>query len=320
MQGTGGCLTSTLTIAHISDLHLSAEHGRKNIQATKHLLEYIGNLGADHLVITGDIAANAVKRDFQVARAILKGSGWLDSKLLSVVIGNHDIFGGVHHAEDILTFPRHCKHTDYKEKVSEFYDYFHEAFDRCIQVGDSSLFPYGKVVGDVVIVGINSVAKHSSVGNPIGSNGVVDDRQFLHAAQILSSELLKGKTKVVLIHHHFYKRKEEDHGTIHSIWSAIESQTMKLRGKKKLLKLFAESGVDLVLHGHLHENREYSRKGIHCLNGGGSVLEYDGKRLQCNLIRISEGLVQVEHIVIPGRSKGRGRSVPESGIVTHAAA
>ena len=46
---------------------------------------------------------------------------------------------------------------------------------------------------------------------------------------------------------------------------------MKLRGKKKLLKLFLESNVKLVLHGHSHEMKEYFREGIRFVNSGGSV-------------------------------------------------
>ena len=313
-------MTSALTIAHISDLHLSPEHGRKNIRATRKLLEHIGNLGVDHLVITGDVAANAEKKDLQIARAILKSTGWLDPKLLSVVIGNHDIFGGVHRAEDILTFPRHCKRTDYSGKVSEFHDFFHEAFDQCMHVGDDSPFPFGKVVGDALLVGINSVAEYSRVGNPIGSNGEVDDRQFRHIEKILGSELLKGKKKIVLIHHHFYKKKEEGGGRMHSIWNAIERQTMKLRGKKKLMKSFGEGGVDLVLHGHVHENKEYVRRKLRFLNGGGAVLEHSGKRPQYNLIKIVGGSVQTERSFAPLESAGRGHTVVMDGAVTHAAA
>jgi 3',5'-cyclic AMP phosphodiesterase CpdA len=308
-----------VTIAHISDLHLSPEHRRKNIRATKRLLEYIGTLGVDQLVITGDIVANADKHDFQLARAILKSSGWLDSKSLSVVIGNHDIYGGVNHAEDILTFPKHCKHADYKRKVSEFYECFHEAFDKCLHVSQSSVFPYGKVVGDVVLVGMNSVAEYSRLGNPIGSNGEVSESEFEKTEKILSSDLLKRKRKVILIHHHFYKRSGEESGAMHSVWNAIEAQTMKLRGKKKLLKLFGESNVDLVLHGHLHENHEYWRKNIRFMNGGGSVLGNMGLEARCSLITITERSIETEQVLITDESGAIARGL-ESRLVTHAAA
>ncbi len=308
-----------MTVAHISDLHLSPEHRRKNIRATKRLLEYIGTLGVDHLVITGDIVATAGKQDFQLARAILKSSGWLDSKALSIVIGNHDIFGGVHHAEDILTFPKHCKQTDYKAKVMEFHDYFHEAFDKCLLGSQSSVFPYGKVIGDVVFVGMNSVAEYSKLGNPIGSNGEVSEGEFKRTQKILSSDLLTRKRKIVLIHHHFYKPSGNDVGTMHSVWNAIERQTMKLRGKNKLLELFRKSNIDLVLHGHLHENHEYCRKNIRFVNGGGSVLGSLGQGARCNLVSVTRESIQVEQIFFTDES-GRVTRAFENQVVTHVAA
>ena len=308
-----------VTIAHISDLHLSPEHHRKNIRATKRLLEYIGTLGVDHLVITGDLVANAARQDFQLARAILKSSGWLDSGALSIVIGNHDIFGGVNHAEDILTFPKHCKQTDYEGKVSEFYDYFHEAFDKCLHGSSSTPFPYGKVVGDVVLVGMNSVAEYSGLGNPIGSNGEVSKGEYKKTAKILSSDLLMRKRRIILSHHHFYKRPGEERGAIHSVWNTIEGQTMKLRGKKKLLKLYSESHVDLVLHGHLHENREYFKKNIRLLNGGGSVLGNAGQGTRCNLITVTDRSIEVQQILVTDES-GTFPSALKRQEVTHVAA
>lgn len=306
-----------MTIAHISDLHLSPEHRRKNIRATKRLLEYIGKLGVDQLVITGDIVANAARQDFQLARALLKSSGWLDSGALSVVIGNHDVFGGVHHAEDILTFPKHCKQTDYKGKVAAFHEYFHEAFDKCLHGSPSSPFPYGKVIGDVVLVGMNSVAEYSRLGNPIGSNGEVSKGERKKTAKILASDLLVRKRKIILIHHHFHKRPGEEGGAMHSVWNAIENQTMKLRGKSRLLRLFGESRVDMVLHGHVHENHEYFRKDIRFLNGGGSILGNSGQEARCNLITMSDKSIEIEQIVIT--DEYAATSVKSRG-VTHVAA
>lgn len=308
-----------LTIAHISDLHLSADHHRKRIRKTRRLLEYVAAADVDHLVITGDIAANAEKRDLQLARGILKSSGWLDSRSLSVVIGNHDVFGGVNHAEDILTFPRHCRETDYKGKVAEFYDYFHEAFDTCLHDSRSHVFPYAKVIGDVAFVGLNSVAEFSRVRNPIGSNGEVQKHEFRTAGKIMSSDLLAQKNRIVLIHHHFYKRPGEDGGTIHSIWNAIEGQTMKLRGKKKLLSLFGRFGVGMVLHGHVHENREYSRSGVRLLNGGGSVMESGGLDVKLNMIKVSGDSIRTRQIFL-AEGPNRVHRVVEAETVEHVAA
>jgi 3',5'-cyclic AMP phosphodiesterase CpdA len=249
------------------------------------------------VVITGDIAANAEKRDLRLARTLLKGYGLLDSHALSVVIGNHDIFGGVHHPEDIFTFPKSCRQTNYKGKVRNFCESFRESFDRCLFESESSMFPYAKVLGDLVLVGINSVAEYSKLGNPFGSNGEVSDREFEQTGKILNSPMLRGRRKIVLIHHHFCTYAPQEGGGLNSIWNSVEGQTMKLRGKKKLLELFKAAGVELVLHGHLHENREYERNGVRIVNGGGSVLAAKGEA-RLNLITIGDGFINVEEDVV----------------------
>jgi predicted phosphodiesterase len=94
---------------------------------------------------------------------------------------------------------------------------------------------------------------------------------------------------------------------------------MKLRGKKKLLKLFGESNVDLVLHGHLHENHEYWRGSIRFLNGGGSVLGNTGQEVRCNLIIISERSIKTEQVLITDESRTAVRRL-ENQLVTYAAA
>jgi 3',5'-cyclic AMP phosphodiesterase CpdA len=53
-------------IAHISDLHISAEHRRANIRNTKTLLRHIAGQGCNHLVITGDLTADAQKKDYAI--------------------------------------------------------------------------------------------------------------------------------------------------------------------------------------------------------------------------------------------------------------
>jgi 3',5'-cyclic AMP phosphodiesterase CpdA len=314
-------MTRPGVIAHISDLHLSPEHRRINIRRTKRILEHLPTLGVDHLVITGDISANAEKKDFQLARTLLRSYGWLDGKSLSVVIGNHDVYGGVHHAEDVFTFPKHCKHTDMERKVNEFHDHFHEAFDSCGFGSASSPFPFVKQVHGVVLIGMNSVAPYSKLKNPIGSNGEVSVDELRETKKIFDSVDRSAKRKFVLIHHHFYKQTSAASGTMHSLWNAIEVQTMKLRGKKELQNLFASGGADLVLHGHMHENREYVRKRVRCVNGGGSVLQDADLDARLNLVTLRDDRqIEVREVLL-AEGVSRGRNVRSVGsVVTHAAA
>jgi len=314
-----------LRIAHISDLHLSAEHRRINIRNTRRVLDYIARIGADHVVITGDIAADAKPADMELARNVLSGHGLLHTSTLSVVPGNHDIFGGVHHAEDILTFPQRCKQAKYDDRVETFRGYFREAFDRCLFASSREAFPFAKVCGDFMFFGVNSVARYSRLNNPLGSNGLVDAEQYGHLDTMLSSELFRKKRKIVLIHHHFNKIETNAPGTMHSLWGAIERQTMKLRKKKSLIGLFRKHGVELVLHGHSHESRAYERKGVSFLNGGATVIGTLSDGLHVNFLTLTSHGISTEihrlpsEVPNPGRA-GRQLPAAESLASSHIAA
>jgi 3',5'-cyclic AMP phosphodiesterase CpdA len=288
----------SFTIAHISDLHLSAEHKRFNLRRARRLLEEIGRRRVDHVVVTGDIAADADRREFEIARGLFRNSGLLDPEKLSLVIGNHDIFGGVHMPEDLLTFPRRCRRTEYGAQVEEFRGYFHEAFERCMYASTGRAFPYAKVFAGVVLFGVNSVAHYSPVKNPVGSNGEVGDGQYRRLRHLMDAPQLRGKRKIVLVHHHFHRIPPPAQGALQSVWGAIERRTMKMHGKKRLFQLFRECGVALVLHGHVHANGEYERKGIPFVNGGGSLLG-SGSRIAFNLISITPGSIENRIIKIP---------------------
>jgi len=165
-----------LMIAHISDLHLHGQYRWENIRKTKRLLEYISRKQVDHLVVTGDITSNADVHGCDLGRSLFAGVGLLDTTRLSVVIGNHDIYGGAHTAEDILMFPHRCRTTDYDAKVTEFREHYQETFERCIVASQPRVFPSAKLVGDALIVGLNSIARYSGIKNPLGANGKIDDR------------------------------------------------------------------------------------------------------------------------------------------------
>jgi 3',5'-cyclic AMP phosphodiesterase CpdA len=263
------------------------------------LLEHARRLEVDHIVITGDIAADAEKADFHLARKLLLAQGLLESPRLSVVIGNHDVYGGVHTAEDILDFPRRCRKTNMQNKVEEFHEAFRESFEGAQFATGKSPFPYVKPLGDILLIGLNSVAPHSVLKNPVGSNGMVDDRQQHQLDRMLSSPQWNRSRKIVLIHHHFNKMEHVTDGTMQSAWKAFEQQTMKLRGKRMLLKLFQKHRVDAILHGHYHENGEYARNGLRFINGGGSILTPHSSELHLHLLHIDAKEIRVQEHRFP---------------------
>jgi predicted phosphodiesterase len=294
-----------MKIAHLSDLHLSLTHRRENIRNLRRILEHLARAGTDHLVVTGDIAANAEEEELHLARSVFETYGLFHRDRLTVIPGNHDIFGGVHTAEDALKFPARCQTTPFADKIAAFYRVFHQIFEGCVHASRQHPFPFVKVVRDVALIGLNSVAEHSRVRNPFGSNGTVGTKQRLRVEELLDSGLLAGKPRVVLVHHHFHKPRWEGASGMAGLWLAVENQTMKLRKKRALLKLFQRHHVGVVLHGHHHENCEYRRDGIRFLNGGGSLMGPDPTTLLVNTLIIDGSRIRTEILRVPATSRSR---------------
>lgn len=290
-----------MRIAHLSDLHLSPDHFPERSDAFYEILHTCKTLSVDHIVITGDITNQARPKEFAHARSILKECGFLDPSKLTVTIGNHDIFGGPYYAEDVLTFPGFCKKTDYHAKVKEFTTAFRETFEGCKYIAGASIFPFVKIIKDVALVGINSVAEWNTLKNPLGSNGDVADQQLKKLDEIFSGEILKGKTVLVLIHHHFNKlESKRSAGHLERLWHAIESSTMKLRNKKRLFKMFRSSTVSKVLHGHVHHHHRYTRKDIKFLNAGGTMFTDGSNPRRFHLLNIHKSMVEHSTVNIDG--------------------
>lgn len=283
-----------MRIAHLSDLHISTFLKKGNIGKTKKLLKYAVETGFDHLVITGDLSDNSEAKDFVILRKILENFNLLDSRKTTIIIGNHDIFGGVQTAIDVVNFPSKCLKTDFHQKVNDFVSNFKELFDECYFPIKDSYFPYAKVIGDVVLVGLNTIDYYSRLKNPFASNGKVGKKQRNGLKEILTNERFNGKRKFIMSHHHFYKNTEQASSSS-SVWNRIESYTLKLKGKKKLLKLFSDNNVELVLHGHSHEMRDYIRKGIRFLNAGGAVDNSLLKSASVIFIDINENIEAAIH-------------------------
>lgn len=280
-----------MLIAHISDLHLNSFYNDSNFKKVKFLIKYISEKKADHLVLTGDITDNASEKDLEMFRRLLKTYGYLNSEKLSIVIGNHDIFGGVQKAEEIFTFPEKCNSIDYEKRVKDFVNFFPEAFSNCFYLSPDNYFPFAKKIDDLLLIGLNSVAKYSKIANSFGSNGEITASQFGETVDLLKSLNENIKLRIILIHHHFNKLKNNAKSTFGSIWSGIEKQTMKLRNKRRLFNLFNEFKIDLVLHGHVHESGEYYRKGIRFINAGATVKNKDNS-IKINFLEINKGKIE----------------------------
>jgi 3',5'-cyclic AMP phosphodiesterase CpdA len=295
-----------MKIAHLSDLHFTTFFKDNNLANIKYLLDYALEKNADHIIITGDLTDNATDTDFLILRQLFESYGILNSQKLSLVIGNHDIFGGVQTAEDIFSFPERCGKVNFNKQVNLFYNYFKETFDNCAFLSKPNIFPYAKILDGVLFVGINSIAEYSTSKNIFASNGSVGIDQFDETAQILEQFKYDAAVKIILIHHHFNKIKVKGKNSFGSFWQNLEKQTMKLRKKKRLFNLFYRYNIDLVLHGHFHEIGEYKRTGIKFLNAGGCLKNNSKNLIGLNFIDINhQGKITTKTVELKPEKTGQ---------------
>jgi 3',5'-cyclic AMP phosphodiesterase CpdA len=296
-----------MKIAHLSDLHLCAKYLPDNLKKTRILIETALQKGADHLVITGDIAHNTDFDDFISLRHLLAEFNLLDPRKTTVVIGNHDIFGGVHLAEDILTFPQKCLQVDYQKKIREFRLCFFELFDHAFFPLPDQIFPFGKRVDNVLFVGMNSTQPYSLIKNPFASRGKIAKNQRNGLITILGHPEFQNTIKIILLHHHFNKIPRSENNYLID----LERFVGRLSNKQKLLKIFRKHQVALTLHGHQHRSLEYLRNGLRFVNAGACASENPGN---LNLISVTPDSIETEIIPVPFKFQSRKTFAPEKMI------
>ena len=287
----------SFTIAHLSDPHLSRQYYREHIKSFKILLRTILDHGCDHLVITGDIVSTGDPDDYYLARTILTTFGLMDSKKLTIVPGNHDVFGGPHRAVDVLSFPRYIRTVDYHRRLALFEEAFAETFVGVRRLNEDSLFPFVKKAGPYSIIGLNSILPWSLWDNPLGSNGMLSDDQISALVQLQERKEICGGIPLVAIHHHF--NDLNDASTENNLWRKIESKTMRMKRRRKTLKLFAALGVHAVMHGHVHRNELYKQYGVQLANGAGSVCDDPVAMLKYNRLTFEAGKTTLEITTLP---------------------
>jgi 3',5'-cyclic AMP phosphodiesterase CpdA len=131
-----------MRIAHLSDPHINLKYHPQHLPRLRRTLEDALQKGAEHIVISGDITSNADIRDLKTARRLFESLGILKSSKLTVVPGNHDIYGGPQIADDVLSFPERCRKTNTGERLAIFQEIlqssFRIAFDSTVQPIHSS--------------------------------------------------------------------------------------------------------------------------------------------------------------------------------------
>lgn len=242
-----------MRLAHLSDLHLLSLEGVRwlefvnkrwigglNLLSNRarhhhtHVFEAmvadINAQGLDHAVCTGDITNLGLKAEFRFARGCFDALA-LGSDGVTVIPGNHDTYV----AEGAALFER-------------FFREYHRS-DADWQPGGgtdpgATEWPVVRVRGPVAII-----ALCSCVPTPwFTAYGRMDRAQLARLRQVLAAPELAGKLRVVAIHHPPAEQ-------------LARHRTRGLRGWRELAEVLAETGAELILHGHEHRDLRHEIPG-----------------------------------------------------------
>lgn len=221
----------TLTVAHLSDLHLPFEPrlalgqrlSKRQLSAwawrrrrSVHRAAILGELAADvrsaapdHVVVTGDLINFALPAEYERAAA------WLHALAppgcISVVPGNHDALVAVAAAEGLGRWTP--------------------------WMGTDGVWPYVHLRDPLALIGVNSALPTA----PLLARGRIGTAQLGRLEGILQEQARADRIRVVLVHH--------------PVAEGAVPWRRALADRARLRAVLARAGAELVLHGHAHHAR-----------------------------------------------------------------
>jgi 3',5'-cyclic AMP phosphodiesterase CpdA len=216
----------------------------------------------DHLALTGDLSNVSLSGEWRAALAWIDGCG-LEPAAISVIPGNHDAYVQAVVASRVF------------EKL--FAPYMTD--DLAPAAPPRPDYPYVQLRDGVAFVGVSS----SVATGDFGAWGCVGNEQLGRLEAVLGAPELRGKTRVVMIHHPPIRQK---HG-----------EERNLKDRAALAEVLARAGADLVLHGHDHQDERTELAGpggrrIPVIGAGSA--SYTGgaeRRARYNLYEIANGQI-----------------------------
>ena len=231
-----------ITLAHISDIHLSPmppialrdlvgkrltgylnwklrRNEELNSETLASLVAHLQGQNADFTAVTGDLVNLAL--DFEMDRAAkwLQALGGADK--VAVCPGNHDAYvaGALESAQ------------------RAWGNYMHG------ETLDGHVFPFVRRIGELAVVSCSSAVPT----RPFLAIGRFDEAQAERLSRILKVMGEADYFRVVMIHH--------------PPNAELQHPSFGLKGNKLFRQVIAENGAELILHGHTH------RSSIHSIPG-----------------------------------------------------
>jgi 3',5'-cyclic AMP phosphodiesterase CpdA len=226
-------------LAHVTDPHFRSFTGLRPAQLLnkralgvlnlvvnrrrKHRMELLADLGqdlgaraVDHLALTGDLGNVSLESEWLEARRWIEGLGRATADV-TVIPGNHDAY--IPEVVEAGTFERT----------------FAPYMEGELRPGPG-VYPFARLRDGVALVGATTCV---ATGD-FGAWGEIGAPQLARLEALLASPELKGRTRVLLIHHPPVLHRPPE--------------SRNLRDRAALLEVLARTGAELVLHGHDHRD------------------------------------------------------------------
>jgi 3',5'-cyclic AMP phosphodiesterase CpdA len=311
----------TIRLAHCSDLHLLSHDGARWLEfankrwigamnllsnrsrhhhtdAFEHMIADLNELGVEHVLCTGDVTNLALAQEFAYARSRFDQLA-LGPAEVTVVPGNHDAYV----AEGIAHF------------ASQFDPYASSdagwawSAEEPAEPGDDLRWPLVRVRGEFAVIGLTT-----SRATPwFTAYGRVGNAQLARLRRALSDERLRGKARVVAIHHPPAGKR-------------AESWIRGLRDHQAFAAVIAEVGAELVLHGHEHRDMRESLPGprgpvpVLGVVSGTYEAGVPARTARYRIIEISDGQIRSDHCRVWHRDRKIFAPDVELPLAAHASA
>ncbi len=234
-------MTKSLTLAHLSDVHLSPlqgfsarhwnvkrglgylnwQHRRKSVHSGEVLARLVADMIAqkpDHIAVTGDLVNLGLPAEYDAALSWLERLG--PPEAVTVVPGNHDIYVSLRRDPGVRRWAAYMKPCPWGKDG-------HGAY------GDDG-FPFMRRVGPAALIGLNSAVPTP----PFVAAGRLGQQQLALIGRALDRAFAADLIRVVLIHH-----------------PPLPGQAPPRRAlgdAAALADILTAHGAELVLHGHDH--------------------------------------------------------------------
>ncbi len=204
----------------IGGLNLLSNRGRQyQASVFEAMVADFNTLDLDHIVCTGDITNLALEQEFHFARELFDRIG-LGSENVTVIPGNHDAY--------VAVGPRYFGEifADYCQSDAGWQD-----------AGKERQWPVVRVRQKVAIIGLTTSRKTPW----FTAYGRLGPDQLARLRAVLTDPSLADKMRLVAIHHPPTGR-------------VARGRVRGLRDFQAFADLIADTGAELILHGHEHHD------------------------------------------------------------------